>query len=1035
VFPTNIKSGLKSALLLGVSSAAVGLSIPAAYADTVETVVVTGSRIANRDFSSDSPIQTVSAESLKATGVVEVSALLNTLPQVVPAFSSGSNNPPSGGLQAVDLRGLGPNRNLVLINGRRAAPSTIAGVVDIQTIPQSLISRIEVVTGGESSVYGPDAITGVVNFILKDDFEGAEGDAQYGISERGDNITESASATIGGNFADGKGNAVITFDWAKRNPVNDSQRDFASQATTQTSFFPDGVYRPNGANLPSQAAYNSYFAAHGGASAYAPAVVDPVTGVIITPSVGVKNSQALVINPDGTLFNAGGLGTDGVFNIHNDPSFPAKLFCADPANHSTCQTYSYNFQPPNLLILPLNRRNLMGTAHYDINQYVTAYGEVRFTSYHSASSLAPSPAPTSGVTAPNGSACGGNYCVPVSNPFITPDLAGFLASRTGDAAGLVGVGAGEDFQIRTRFLQEGPRLQDNGINTYQVTGGLKGNLPWWNNSLHYDVFASYGNNDTLSLQFGNVSNSAVEKMLYGKATDGACAGIAGGYCGYDWAGANQASPESMAYAARIAKNSTNTTFTNIEASIGGDLWELPAGAMSFSFGGDYREQTYNFIPDPLLSSGDISGFNGGQAVAGAVYDREVFGELYVPVLKDREWAESVSLTLGGRYTNQANTTNGSPYTWKVEGDWTIVHGLTLRGSWGVSTRVPNIGELFSTTFQNQPTLADPCDANGPFRTGPNKVAVQALCAAQSAAAGADSYVQPTGQISARSGGTATLSPETANTFTVGASWQSDLDNPWISNFKASVDYWNIDLHGPIGIDFFDILYGCFNVDGSNPTYSNANPNCARIIRSPGTGSIYYLNAFSGNLSKNQLDGIDVAVAWGLDLADTVGADPQWGNLGFNLNGTWLHEFNVQGTKGAKIFNYAGTIGATSPIGLTTDAALPKWKATLTTTWNLFDDFSLSNRINYISAMKNTLDLVGWSGFPFGTGPVTGTPATWYFDLSGSWAVTDHITVRGGVNNLFDQAPRIYNPSQQDGTDPATYDIVGRSYFFGVNVKY
>jgi outer membrane receptor protein involved in Fe transport len=298
-----------------------------------------------------------------------------------------------------------------------------------------------------------------------------------------------------------------------------------------------------------------------------------------------------------------------------------------------------------------------------------------------------------------------------------------------------------------------------------------------------------------------------------------------------------------------------------------------------------------------------------------------------------------------------------------------------------------------------------------------------------------SYTQPLGQIGARSAGNPDLHPETADTFTIGATWVSDADSPWFSNFKVSVDYWNIDLHGPIGIDFFDILYGCFNLDGSNPTYSSTNANCTKIVRSGGTGSIYYLNAFTTNLSKNQLDGVDVAVAWGLDLADTFGTDAEWGNLGFNFNGTWLHEFNVQGSPGALTINYAGTIGATSPIGLTTDAALPKWKATLLTTWNFLDDFSITNRISYVSAMQNSLKVANWVGFPFGTGPVTGVPSTWYIDLSGAWNVTDHLTVRAGVNNLLDQQPRIYNPSQQDGTDPATYDIVGRAYFMGVTVKY
>ncbi len=984
-----------------------------------ELVVVTGSRIPNRDYSSDSPLTTVSGDALKSTGSVEVTDLLAQLPQVVPGLSAGSNNPPSGGAQAVDLRGLGPNRNIVLMNGRRIVPTNISGTVDLQTIPTSLISRIEVITGGASAVYGADAITGVVNFIMKDNFEGVEADAQYGISDRGDDDEKSFSVTVGGNFADNRGNMVLTYDYAYRRPVFDSARPFAAQATTLTSRSPTGTYASFGGNRPSQAAVDAYFAAHGGA----------------TPGQ-VPNSQALGFNDDGTLFNTGGSGTAGVFNYTSNPTYPAQLFCANPASHTTCQTFSYNFQPPNLFIVPLKRQNFMGMGHFDITPDVTAYMELKFTNYSSASALAPSPAPTAPIPAastPDGSFNGtSGYIVPTNNPFIPADLAALLASRTTvgpDVSGThlafngqAATGANQDFKLVTRFSALGPRLQvlDNSI--FQETFGLKGNLPW---NLHFDAYASYGQVDTVVTQFGNVSNSAVERLLFGLGT-GNCTG----FSDFNPFGALKFGPQSLACVQRVTKNTVNSTFTNIEGDVNGQLWDLPGGTIGFSVGADYREQTYDFLADPLLASGDVSGFPASADSHGRVYDKDAYGELYLPVLKDLPWAESVSVTLGLRYTEQSNTFHGNAWTYKAEGDWAVVHGLTLRGSFEVATRMPNIGELFAGTASSAPAAADPCDFNGPFRTGPHGAQVAALCAAQGASP-VGTFQQASGQITIHGSGTPTLSPETADTFTVGVAWQSTFADPWLTGLSGTLDYYNIDLHKPIGIDTYDTLYGCFNADGSNPTYSNADPACQRFSRG---GQSLSLSGPTGNLYKNQTDGIDLAVNWAVNLHDTVDADPFWGDLLFNFQGTYLNSFVVQGTANGAAVDYAGTIGAKSPIGINTDGALPRYKATMTGTWNI-GDASLSFRLNYVDAMVNNLALVGWEGFPFGIGPVTGTSATTYVDVFGNYAITPNITVRAGINNVADLQPRQYNPSQQDGTDPATYDIVGRRFFVGATVKF
>ncbi len=1034
-----VHSSLRSKLLIGAAAVTALNVSDAALAQTTqatETVVVTGSRIPNRDFSSDSPLSTVSADTIKSTGAIEVQQTLNTLPQVVASVSQGSNNPSAGGsesgfsapgAQAVDLRGLGPNRVVVLMDGRRVAPSFADGTVDLQTIPQAMISRIEVISGGASAVYGPDAITGVINFITKDDFEGIQADAQAGVSGKGDDVQNSESLMLGGNFDGGKGNMVLSYDFAYRAAIYDSARPFSDQATSLTSRSPTGSFpeskpgQNNSGNLVSQSAIDAYFAAHGGA-----------------PAGSVLNTDTLGFNPDGSLFDFGGAsGPGGVYNYKGPANYPAKLFCADATTPSNCKTFSYNFLPPNLLSAPLKRQNIMASGHYAISDSVTAYMQIKFTDYTSSLSLAPTPAPTTSVSEGYDGGQGGlsGYVVPVNNPFIPTDLAALLATRSGTTPfkGTTTAGANADFLLVTRFLAEGPRLQTNTNNAFQETAGLKGDLPF---GLKFDVFATYGQDDVIGVYHGNVSNSAVEQLLFGHGTGtgpGGCA-FNNGFCDFNPFGPLKMGPNSLAFIQRVTKDNAETTFTNVEADINGTLWNMPAGQAAFSVGADYREYTYLYNADPLLSSGDVSGFTPGKSTKGAVYDKEVYGELYLPLLKDAPWAESASVTLGGRLTEQSKTHHGNAWTWKAEGDWSVAYGLTFRGSYEVATRMPNISELYTSTFGSSPTYADPCNADGPFRNGPHAAQVLALCTAQGA--GDPNFSQGSSQMTINSGGNPNLSPETADTFTVGLSWQSRLSSPWLSNLSATVDYWNIDLHAPIGIDLNGILYGCFNADGSNPSYSPTTGNCQKLAAARSSSSIT-LNLAESNLYKNTLDGVDLAVNWAIDLHDTLEADPMWGAMAFNLSGAWLDTFIVQGSAAGRGANYAGTIGTASPVnvGLATDDSFPKLKSQLNMTWEVPQlDFSLGTRVTYIGAMRHALSLVGWSGFPYGIGKVTGVPATFYVDVFGSYNLTDYLALRAGVNNVLDQQPRHYNPDQQIGTDPALYDIIGRRFFIGATAK-
>lgn len=995
----SIRSALLAGAALTISGTAMAQDAPADGTTLDEKIYVTGSRIAKRDYTSNSPISSVAGDQLQQTGSLTPEQLLNTLPQVVPGLTTTSNNPGAGGAATIDLRGLNrgdTNRTLVLVNGRRAMPSFGTGLVDINTIPVSLIERVEIITGGASAVYGPDAIAGVVNFILKDDFEGVSIDAQFGRSERGDADEVAGSAAVGGNFADDKGNAVIAYDYGYRDEMLKGRREFAKQATDLTSYFPEGSYRADGLNPLNEAALDAYFAAFGAAA------------------TNQGPGSALGFNPQGSavgeqLFTIGGVGsgTSNVYNYQSNPDNVATNFCADFTTPANCDTYSYNFEPPNKLILPLERHTLAGIANYDITPSVNVYAQLNFTNYNAETSLAPTPAPTSAVTADNGSICGANYCVPVTNPFIPTDLAALIATRAGDNPNRVGAGATEDFTIRRRFTEGGARISRYSNDIFQTVVGMKGDLT---DTLSFDAYVTIGRLDQLETQLGNVSNSAVSDLLYSPTGGVAECG------GFDVFGAGGISGGCMTQISRTTKNSTVIEQEVMEASISGPLFALPAGDAEFALGTDYRSFDFQFTPDELAASGDISGFTAQTPVRGSIDDKEVFGELSLPILSDMSFAEYLGVVLGYRFG--LNSQTGSSHTYKAEGDWRIGGGVRARGAYQRAVRSPNVFELFAPTYQDNPALPDPCSIDGPLRNGgAGPAGLATLCQTQRSGmtpAVYATYAQPNSQLTALSGGNPNLREETADTFTVGFVYTSDAESPFLEGLNFSIDYYDIAIEGPIGIDAGAILYSCYG-----GTFNPANPDCGSITYSG--ADIYAIYAFLVNTVSLETSGVDFQVNWAFDLEKMdMGADA--GNLTFNFLITWLNEFIEQSSPTSAPVDFKGSIG--QQIG----DVFPEWKWTLGATWDV-SDFSLSARVNHVAAMFHNQVLV----IPSST--ATGTDAYTTLDVFGSWYLTDHLTLRGGVLNATDEPPELYAPNTQAGTDPSTFDIVGRRYFVGANIRY
>jgi iron complex outermembrane recepter protein len=955
----------------------------------LEAIEVTGSRISRVDAIAESPIYTIDAKDLVNSGFITVDHFLNTLPQIVPNISSQSNNPSSNGRAFIDLRGLGPNRNLVLIDGKRPMGQASGGtIVDTNIIPAALVERIEIISGGAAATYGSDAVAGVVNFIMKKDYEGFAIDSQFRETQQKDGIERGVAMTAGNQFSDGKGSAVFNFSYFSRDAMYKDSRDFSGQASTTTGSFPNGSYNP-GANVPSQAAVDAMFGAglcnaNGGATGFG-------------------------LNPDGSPFCTGVAGDAGARDVQGYTG-PAE----DIATAFFPDLFSYNFEPDNILVLPLQRYNLFGNFALELNEHFNPYAQLMFTNYNALQELAPTPA--SGAT---------GFSIPVTNPFIPAALDTLLDSRATPAA---------NFAFSKRFKNLGGRTGYNTHDVWQLTTGTKGYIAGtWN----YDVYASFGRSVLNERQGGNVRLDRVNDLL--DDADGGAAKCDGGL---NLFGAAVISPSCQARITLEAKNLTVSEQGIIETEFSGNLLELPAGALQAAIGASYRDVDFDFRPDAGLQPGVVAGFNEQLPVNGRLDYTDYFAELYVPILADLPAVKSLSATLGLRSTD--NNIFGVANSYKLTMDWQINDMVRTRGGFQHAIRSPNVAELFSPQVNSFPTAtgADPCNTTGAnsFNSEFGRNAtddgtatgvpldgaggttdvrgmVRSLCEAQDIAAGSapdlatgassPTFSQPAGQFNAIVGGNPDLVEETADSWSIGV-----VSTP-LEKLTFSVDYFVIEMEDVIAaVSAVTIAQRCFNRDGANPTYDINNSWCQLWERDISTFGVTRLQQLSQNQAFVSVEGVD------LDASYSLGVGP--GELGLKMLATYLMKTESQVTPVDPVNDFAGTIGQT------TGSSAPEWKGTFLTSysWNNLTT-QLTNR--YISAMDHANTVTGSS-------PLTNTSvdATWYTDVGVDYRLPMSLTLRAGINNVSNQQPRLYTPNVQSNTDPSVYDVLGRTYFVGVS---
>ena len=964
-----------------LSAATIGAFAAPAQAQDAddEEIVVTGSRIAKQDFISNSPVATVNAVQFERTGAINTENLLNTLPQTVAGLDRTSNNP-GNGTATVDLRGLGANRTLVLVNGRRAMVNGAGGIVDINTIPSSLIENVEVLTGGASAVYGADAVAGVVNFILKDDFEGVEANVGYNITDQGDAETLDLSVTLGANTADGRGNATVTLGYTDRAQLLQGDREFSNVALFDNGAG-DGLEPGGSSGVPG----TSIFAAFDFGS---PVPADADIGAGANVGLGVFDS-------DGSLrpFVLGGDVND-----------------------------FYNYAPVNFLQLPQERFTIATSADYEINEHAEVYVEGRFSQNTVASQLAPTPifqTPADGFSLDG-------------NPFIDPASQQILSDSVGSGVDTDGDGIDDtgSFLLRRRLVEVGPRFNNDTRNTFQLVTGIRGEL--WNDNWAYDISFSEGRTQNSSFQTGNVNRGRFDQALLLADADGdgnvdldangnpSCAdpsanGSTSNCAPLNLFGPGNISPEAAAFLETAVSTTDETIQRVAQINLTGDLGEfsLTDSPIGFAVGGEYIENIFEFRPSQDVAASTIAGFNGAPALQGDYDVYSAYGEASIPLLSGLAFADRLTLDVAGRVSDFS--TVGTEYNYKVGGEWAINDQLRFRGNFNTSVRAPNIGELFAPIAENFPGADDPCSASG-APAGGISAELSAACVATgvpAAAVGSPLIDPAAGQIRSLAGGNPNLDVEEAETITFGAVITPDL----IEGLTLSVDYFDIEIEDAIAL-FGGGTDNILNVCLTDTVLGGVGSAFCNAVNRRADGTIDFVSNQAANVAFQSLTGIDIAANYGFDAGS-------FGDISLNYNGTVTFENEFQAFEGDTIFDCAGRFGNNC------GEPDPSYRHRATGTWSKGDW-----NTQIVWQLLGSVDDGGELDDPPTTQFVDSIGTEHYFDASVSKDFGENLTITAGANNVLDNGPPVIGDNdEQANTFPATYDVFGRTFFASARVRF
>ncbi len=996
-------------LRLGAGSLAVGVALASAPAfaqdnntdDAVtdaqqgQPIVVTGSRIASPTVESPAPLQIVDSQAIDDGGVTNVQELLLENPVFgTPALSrTNSAFLTSGtGVATIDLRDLGSNRTLTLIDGRRVVAS-LAGssTVDLNVIPVQFIERVDILTGGASSLYGSDAVAGVVNFVYKKDFEGIEANAQYGITEEGDDARYQANITVGTNVANGDGNLMVHFGYSNEEGLLSNRRANTRIDALSSIFFGGDIdvdTEPFFSSFPPQGRFDVNGTSSSG---------DDFT---FAPN-GALQDCFTANNPSCTATFGPGLGPNG-----------------------------FNRQNFRTLAVPVERYLFAARGNYYLNDDISLFFEGTFNSTQSSRQIEPFPLESGGS---NGIYPGGgrmpieNYLpgtnTIVANPYVPAAILAAATDRDGD--GLRDVG------FTRRLAEFGPRSGSTERTFYRFVVGFEGGL--FDDRFRWDVSYNYGRVNENQVSNGQVNvvnfrDSLAARLEVGDENGNGVPGEvicvdpearANGCAPANIFGAGNISQAAVNYIAAQGTFQTGITQQVVQGNLSGSLFDLPAGPVGVAVGVEYRKES-SFSDNDALTNAGLNAGNVLPDTRGSFDVKEAYAEVKIPILADTPGFEL--LEVGGAVRVADYSTVGSVFSWNVTGTWQPIQDIRLRGTYAKAVRAPNIGELFAGLSQTFPSgLTDPCAAanGGTGVTATGNGALGDNCradpgvAANIAANGAFTLVQADIQgISGFNGGNPNLNEETATSWTVGG-----VINPRsidaLRNLTITADYYNIEIEDVIsGFPRQFTLDQCYNQ--GNPTF------CNLITRRPGAtstnsaGSIDLINALQVNAAVLKTQGLDVTANWntGLGLLEND-------RLALRAAYTHVFQYDFFSLPTAPADPSDGEVG-TAADRFTASAAYST------------DDFRLSFTGVYIG--KSYID-DQFNGPKFAS-----VPAEFYLDMQATFFASDQFEFYFGVDNLLDNdAPNILTgvTGNVTGADTAAdvYDVFGRRYYTGVRFRF
>jgi outer membrane receptor protein involved in Fe transport len=951
-----------------------------ADASNGEEIIVTGTRIRRPDFDSPSPIVSLNAATIQQSGTTNLTDFLTGFPALQGSSTSADNSGSGAGIGAtglnlLNLRNLGTERTLVLVDGRRHVASVPGSqAIDINTIPTDLVERVDVLTGGVSAIYGADGVTGVVNFVLKKNFEGLTARGQAGISEFGDAGKRFISVTAGKNFADGRGNVAVAYEYAEEDRLQARDRS-RLRGSNLTAFYrnpADPEFKAgytggasNGIpdNIPTNDVRYNDTAREGGIDVDFDGQPDYIvdgTGRLVPFSLGT------VLRPG---FSQGGSGTR-VADYSND-------------------------------LLPDIRRHVVNAiAHYDVSPALTIFAEGKYANNKAYSLGQPS----------------FDYYLLVEdgNPYLP--------------AGLPDLGNGGVLVTRDNFDigQRGERITRE---TYRGVVGVRGDL---NPNANYEVSYTFGQSNITNNYIADTYNDrfyaaidAVRNPANGQITcrvnldpnwtpnqpyasresfdpttfqPGECVPI-------NLFGDGAPSQAALDF---VRANTTNRSRLRQHVATGvlsgdfGQVFKLPGGPVGFALGAEYRKEESRFIPDAISAQGLTFGNALGRE-EGEFDVKEGFAELNAPLLRDLPFAHRLSVGAAIRFSDYS--TIGNTTTWKFDGTYAPVRDITFNGTYSKAVRAPNIGELFSGRSQTFAFITDPCDAselqNGTASRAAN---CQALLSGLGVANPAQYVDARSTNISGFSGGNANLSEEEATTWTAGAVVQPRF----IPGLSVRADWYDINLRGAINtVTPSEVARLCVDQATIDNVFCQSITRTSTASATAQPGNITSFVVTPQNVARFSTAGLDINLNYTYDTGS-------FGRFNLRLIGNYLDKLEFIGTPGADVTDSRG------------EASAPKYTVNGDLTWSM-DHVTINYGLSWFDKTLRYSNLTNASNPDVVADEYKYLKQLWQHDIYASFDATERFQFYGGVNNVFGQRPDI-------GTDTYPVPSIGRYFFAGARVK-